>query len=135
MLDMKIQNVAETSDGGHSCWDTTITAREVEDTATALLEFDSGPVASVTVTHAAREPQDTLDIFGADGSIHIPVLNNDVVRVISKGAERIESHPTHPNVHLPLIEDFVEAVLHDSSSKVGGNTGREVSLLEEKILS
>ena len=39
-------------------------ARSVEDTAAVLLRFVDGPCASVTVTHAAHERQDTLQIFG-----------------------------------------------------------------------
>jgi predicted dehydrogenase len=110
--------------------------REVEDTAIALLQFDSGPltpVASVTVTHAARESQDTLDIFGARGSIHIPVLNNAEMRVVINGVERIESHPTHPNVHLPLIENFVAAVLENCEPEVDSNAGKIIAVLEESI--
>jgi predicted dehydrogenase len=110
------------------------TTREVEDTATALLAFDSGPVASVTVTHAAREPQDTLDIFGTNGSIHIPVLNSAEMCVIVNGVKRTESHPTHANVHQPLIEDFIHAVLENSDPKTGASTGRDVAMLEERIL-
>jgi predicted dehydrogenase len=108
--------------------------REVEDTAVALLKFERGPVASVTVTHAAAEPQDTLDIFGTKGSVHIPVLNAAEMRIISGGTERAESHPTHANVHQPLIEDFVQAVLDGGQPKVGGETGRAIAELEEKIL-
>ena len=54
---------------------TSIFDREVEDTAVAALRFASGPCATVTVTHAAIEPRDTLRIFGTSGSIHIAVLN------------------------------------------------------------
>ena len=34
--------------------------REVEDTATALFEFENGPQAIISVTHAARVPQDEI---------------------------------------------------------------------------
>ncbi len=49
--------------------------REVEDTAVAALRFASGPCATVTVTHAAVEPRDTVRIFGTAGSIHMRRLN------------------------------------------------------------
>src|SRR5205085_4109397 len=39
--------------------------REVEDTASALLQFECGTQAALSVTHAAREPQDTLHVFGS----------------------------------------------------------------------
>jgi len=49
--------------------------REVEDTALALFQFENRVCATLTVTHAATEAQDTLDIFGTKGSIHIKTLN------------------------------------------------------------
>jgi predicted dehydrogenase len=50
--------------------------RGVEDTAVATLHFESGVTATVSVTHATNIPKDTLQIFGTDGSIEIPVLNS-----------------------------------------------------------
>src|SRR5690349_4017777 len=49
--------------------------RDVEDTAVAVLRFDAGTFGVICVSHATQEPKDTLDIFGTDGSIHVPVLN------------------------------------------------------------
>jgi hypothetical protein len=34
---------------------------------------------------------------------------------------------------MPLIEDFVQAVLTDREPRVGGDTGRAVALIEEEI--
>ena len=67
--------------------------REVEDTATAVFQFERGTCATLTVTHAAREPQDTFDLFCSHGSIHIPVLNEGTMRVLTPDGERIEAHP------------------------------------------
>jgi len=107
--------------------------REVEDTAVATLEFDNGPVATVTVTHGAFEPQDTLDIFGTGGSIHIPVLNRGDIRIVTKGGERSESHPNGANTDEPLIADFADAVLNNKKPSVGGDTGREIARLMDEI--
>lgn len=107
--------------------------REVEDTASALFQFEGGPHAVLSVTHAAREPQDTLDIFGSEGSIHVAVLNEGTVRVKSRAGERVETHPPHPNLHQPLIDDFAQAVLNDRDPRVDGKIGREVARLEEEI--
>lgn len=109
------------------------TDREVEDTAAVLLQFQSGPCASVTVTHAAREPQDTLDIFGTKGSIHIPILNSGEMQIRTAETTRAESHPPHTNIHLPLIEEFTEAVLNGREPRVGGDTGRLIAELEDRI--
>lgn len=109
------------------------TDREVEDTAAVLLQFEGGPCASVTVTHASREPQDTLSIFGTKGSIHIPVLNVGDLEVRTADGTRTESHPSHTNIHQPLIADFAEAVRDDCEPRVGGETGRIVAEIEDKI--
>lgn len=107
--------------------------REVEDTSIASFEFASGLQAALTVTHAAMESQDTLDIFGSEGSFHIPSLNRGELRVKTSAGERIEQHPPHANIHLPLIEDFALAVIENREPKVGGAIGREVARIEDGI--
>ena len=107
--------------------------RDVEDTAVALFEFEGGMRGVLTVTHAACEPQDTVGIFGSEGSIHIPVLNQGVMRIKTAASERAETHPPHPNLHQPLIDDFTQAVLADRVPQVGGAIGREVAKIEAEI--
>jgi predicted dehydrogenase len=107
--------------------------REVEDTATALLQFENGECASLTVTHASIEQQDTLDIYGTKGSIHIPVLNAGDVMVKIGNVETRESHPAAANLHAPLIEDFVDSVLNDREPVINGEVGRQISLMVEEI--
>lgn len=107
--------------------------REVEDTALAVLQFENKVCANLTVTHAAVERQDTLDIFGTRGSIHIPVLNQSAMKIKTENGERVENHPTHRNTHQPLIEDFAEAVLTNRQPRVGGESGKAIAVLEEQI--
>ena len=108
--------------------------REVEDTAAALLQFEAGCCATLAVTHAAIEAQDTLDVFGTRGSLHIGKLNSgDLVRRSSDGAECHESHPPASNLHRPLIEDFVDAVRSRRDPGVDGNAGRAIAVIEEQI--
>jgi predicted dehydrogenase len=112
--------------------------REVEDTAAVLLQFEAGPCASVVVTHAAAEKQDTLHLFGTRGTISCADLNAGVLRVrvgadIAEIVERTEAHPPAANVHRPLIEDFVEAVRSGREPEVDGHVGRAVAAIEEEI--
>ena len=107
--------------------------REVEDTAAALFQFESGTCGVLSVTHATSEPCDTLDVFGVDGSVHVPGLNRGEMRVNTGKGERVESHPPASNLHQPLIEDFVEAVLNNREPRVNGETGRTVAKIEEEI--
>jgi predicted dehydrogenase len=101
--------------------------REVEDTATVALSFSSGVLANVTVTHAAFESLDTLSIFGSKGSIHVPVLNEGHMKVVTSFEVRLEDHPPNPNFHEPLIEDFMKAVIENRQPRVNGGIGREVN--------
>jgi predicted dehydrogenase len=107
--------------------------RQVEDTAVATLQFESGPCATVTVTHAAMEPQDTLDIFATDGSLHVGKLNAGDLRIVTANGERVEQHPPAPNLHAPLVADFVEAVSRRRSPAVTGEIGLAVARLEDAI--
>ena len=107
--------------------------REVEDTSTALLQFEDGPQATLSVTHAAFEPQDTLDIFCSCGSIQVDALNEGEIKVRTKESERVEVHTPHANLHQPLIADFVEAVLNNRTPQVDGHLGREIAKINEEI--
>jgi len=110
-----------------------ILRREVEDTAIASLQFERGPCATVTVTHAAQEPRDTVTVFATRGSLHVNSLNTGELVVISNGSRRTESHPPAANIHQPLVQDFVDAVLSDHAPGVGGDIGRAVAHLEDEI--
>jgi predicted dehydrogenase len=113
----------------------TLFDREVEDFATAVFQFESGMCGTLTVSHAAHEPQDTFELFCSRGSIHIPILNQGTMRVVTSDGERIETHPNATNIHEPLIEDFARAILERRDPIVTGAIGRTVGLVEEKIYS
>lgn len=100
--------------------------RPVEDTAIAVFSFASGAQGVLKVTHAARDSQDSLDLFGSEGSIRVPVLNEGTLRIRTAGGERIEQHPPHANLHQPLVEDFIAAVLDGREPEVDGAAGRAV---------
>lgn len=107
--------------------------REVEDTATALLVFPSGCQALVIVTHAAMESRDTLDIYGSEGSLHLDVLNEGRLRIVTRDGERTECYPPHRNLHQPLIDDFAGAIIEKRQPQVDGHDGRLVSLALAEI--
>lgn len=107
--------------------------RETEDTAIAGLKFESGVFANVTVTHAAFEAKDTLEIFGTKGTISVPVLNKETLIVKTENGERTEIHPNHTNVHQPLIADFTGAVLNNKEPQITGETGKTIAALEDEI--
>jgi len=107
--------------------------RKVEDTAIATFRFESGACGTLSITHAARESQDTFDIFGSRGSVHVASLNEGRMTIKTSDGERLEILPPHANFHQPLIADFAQAVLGNRDPKVSGELGREVARIEEEI--
>ncbi len=107
--------------------------REVEDTATAHFIFKSGATGVLVSSHGAFEPQDTLEIFGSKGSVHIPVLDEGMMVIKTNKGTRTENHPNHKNFHQPLIDNFVQSVMEDHQPVITGKMGMEISLLLDKI--
>jgi predicted dehydrogenase len=99
------------------------------------MQFARGTCATLSVTHAASEPRDTFRVFGTAGSVHVPVLNAGAITIITAGGERHESHPPPSNLHQPLIQDFVDAVLAGGTPAVSGDVGRAVAAIEAQIYS
>jgi predicted dehydrogenase len=117
----------------HGYADRLLFERAVEDTSGAWLRFESGVRAVLTVTHAAITPRDTLEIFGSEGSLHVGVLNEGDLRIVTPEGERQEAHPPHANLHQPLVEDFLAAIREGREPAVNGAVGREVQRLLEAV--
>ena len=107
--------------------------REVEDTAATLLRFERGACAMVAVSNAASDRQDTLDVFGTHGSIRMASLNGGDVIVQTGAGQRLESYPPAANVHVPLVEEFEDAVRNGRDPAVDGNAGRTVAAIQDDI--
>lgn len=101
--------------------------RKVEDVSVASFQFEQGTCATLTVAHSAKEPQDTFNVFGSKGSLHVSVLNEGSLRVVSEPRERTELHPPSGNIHQPLIEDFAQSILEARQPVVTGEIGRAVA--------
>jgi predicted dehydrogenase len=112
---------------------TALFQREVEDTASASFEFTCGAIANVTVSHAVMEPRDSVTIWGSEGSIATEVLNEGRLVVRTRDKERFEIHEPARNIHQPLIQDFIRAVIDEHQPLVAGDIGKAVAEVEEKI--
>jgi predicted dehydrogenase len=111
----------------------TLFRREVEDTAAVCFRFRDGPLATLAVSVSVRQARDSLELYGSEGSIHVPVLNQGSLRVVVGGQERREEHPPPANLHQPLIEDFTRAVLEGRQPEVAGEVGLEVQRLIDAV--
>lgn len=78
----------------------------VEDNATVLIEYAGGVRGIVDVRWNSKIKRDECHIRGTDGEMEMTPLNGPEL-VYPGGREHL---PVHSNVHLPLIENFADAV-------------------------
>jgi predicted dehydrogenase len=79
----------------------------VEDNATVMIDYEGGVRGIVDVRWHSRVKRDECRIRGTDGEMDLTPLNGPEL-VYPGGTENL---PPHPNLHYPLIENFVDAVL------------------------
>ncbi len=79
----------------------------VEDNATVMIEYPEGVRGVVDVRWHSKIGRDECRIRGTDGEIEMSPLNGP--DLIWPGGR--ESLPAHANLHYPMIENFVDAVL------------------------
>jgi predicted dehydrogenase len=79
----------------------------VEDCATVLIEYQNKVRGIVDVRWHSRVNRDELRIIGTEGEMDLSPLNGP--QLTHPGGR--EHLPTHPNVHYPCIQNFVDAVL------------------------
>ena len=80
---------------------------QVEDNATVMIEYPSGVRGIIDVRWHSKVVRDECRIRGIDGEIDMSPLNGP--ELIYPGGR--EDLPAHPNLHYPMIANFVDAVL------------------------
>ncbi len=92
----------------------------VEDSATVLMEFSGGVHAVVDVRWSSHVARDQFRIIGENGEINLDPLNSPELRLSSElpVAGRTELLPPHANLHFPLVENFVDAVLGNDPARL-----------------
>jgi len=88
---------------------------DVEDNASVILKFPGGEIFTFIFTCTPPGIRHELEFFGDKGRIYWqdwpPHGNGPVTKITSSGTEKIETH-TNENFHLPMIEDYVDALLN-----------------------
>jgi 1,5-anhydro-D-fructose reductase (1,5-anhydro-D-mannitol-forming) len=79
----------------------------VEDNATVMIEYPGGERGIVDVRWHSKVARDECRIRGTDGEMELSPLNGP--ELIYPGGR--ENLPPHANLHYPMIENFVDAVL------------------------
>jgi predicted dehydrogenase len=83
----------------------------VEDSATVLIEYPQGLHGVIDVRWTSRITRDQFRIVGAEGELDLTPLNGPALKITTFDGVREETLPAHRNVHYPLVENFVQAVL------------------------
>jgi len=79
----------------------------VEDNATVMIEYAGGVRGTVDVRWHSKVTRDECRIRGTEGEMELSPLNGPVL-IYPNGQENL---PPHVNLHYPIIENFVDAVL------------------------
>lgn len=79
----------------------------VEDNATVLTDHPGGVRGIVDVRWHSRVDRDACRITGTEGALEMDPLNGPLLRTPTGDFHL----PAHQNLHFPLVEDFVNAVL------------------------
>jgi 1,5-anhydro-D-fructose reductase (1,5-anhydro-D-mannitol-forming) len=88
----------------------------VEDNATVMIDYADGVRGIVDVRWHSKIRCDECRIRGTEGEMELSPLNGP--ELVYPGGK--ESLPVHQNVHLPLIENFVDAVERKGSLVASG---------------
>jgi 1,5-anhydro-D-fructose reductase (1,5-anhydro-D-mannitol-forming) len=78
----------------------------VEDNATVMIDYAKGVRGLVDVRWHSKVKRDECRIRGSEGEIELTPLNGG--ELLYPGGR--EDLPSHPNLHYPMIENFVNAV-------------------------
>jgi 1,5-anhydro-D-fructose reductase (1,5-anhydro-D-mannitol-forming) len=124
----------------------------VEDSATAVLQFVGGVHGIVDVRWNSHVRRDQFRVIGVEGEINLDPLNGPELRIhpgaagigatgIGAGGQaavggQVETLPAHENVHFPLLQNFVGAVVANSIASLAcpGEQGQWVDWAIEQIV-
>jgi 1,5-anhydro-D-fructose reductase (1,5-anhydro-D-mannitol-forming) len=88
----------------------------VEDNATVMIDYAGGVRGVVDVRWHSRIKRDECRIRGTEGEMELSPLNGPDL-IYPGGCENL---PPHPNLHYPMIKNFVDAVLGKAALLASG---------------
>ncbi|HTZ81626.1 MAG TPA: Gfo/Idh/MocA family oxidoreductase [Candidatus Acidoferrales bacterium] len=103
----------------------------VEDNATAMIEYEGGVRGVVDVRWHSKVSRDECRIRGTEGEIELSPLNGP--ELVYPGGQ--ESLAPHENLHYPIIENFVDAVLGETSLLASGESSYWTDWVTEQARS
>lgn len=111
----------------------------VEDAATILMEYASGMRAIVDVRWNSRVQRDEFRIIGTEAELDLTPGNSGTISYRSGTENWTRDLPPDDNLHYPMIENFVSAVLEGgklvSSGRRAAETDRVITAAYESAQS
>jgi len=104
---------------------TQIQGYAVEDSATLLMQYASGMRSLLDVRWNSRIERDELCVIGTEGEADLTPLNGPTLTVRRSGSSWSEELPASQNLHYPMIDNFVRAVLGGEPLVSTGRTAIE----------
>ncbi len=101
----------------------------VEDNATVMIEYAGGIRGTVDVRWHSRVTRDECRIRGTDGEMELSPLNGP--DLVHPGGR--ENLPPHANLHHPMIENFVDAVLGKAPLLASGESSFWTDWVTERV--
>ncbi|HXO36767.1 MAG TPA: Gfo/Idh/MocA family oxidoreductase [Candidatus Acidoferrales bacterium] len=101
----------------------------VEDNATVMVDYANGVRGLVDVRWHSKLKRDECRIRGSEGEIELTPLNGP--ELIYPGGR--EDLPPHPNLHYPMIENFVNAVAGKDDLKSDGTSSYWTDWVIEEV--
>lgn len=99
--------------------DSLVHKRDVEDAAAALMTLAGGAYVSADFRWNAKPAAHEFEIIGTEAALKwIPCDTGKVVKTVGGDVHEIDM-PNADNVHLPLVADFVDAVLETCRPRIG----------------
>ncbi|MBZ5681482.1 MAG: Gfo/Idh/MocA family oxidoreductase [Acidobacteriia bacterium] len=101
----------------------------VEDNATVMIEYESGLRGVVDVRWHSKVKRDECRIRGTEGEMDLTPLNGPEL-VYPGGRENL---PPHANLHYPIVENFVDAVLGKATMLCSGDSSIWTDWVTEQV--
>jgi predicted dehydrogenase len=101
----------------------------VEDNATVMIEYPDGVRGVVDVRWHSKVVRDECRIRGTEGEMEMSPLNGP--DLVWPGGR--ESLPAHSNLHYPIVENFVSAIVEGTPLLAGGQTSFWTDWVTEQV--
>ncbi len=102
---------------------------DVEDSSAILMEYENGALLTASFNWNSKTYSHEFEIIGTEKKIRWISYDGDKIAVAGKEKTEEIELPNHKNVHYPLIEDFVTAVVENRNPLISMREAAKTNLL------